>query len=84
LWFARIASPATVGSAQASTRLRRRVNDVDRRLCELLAGAQSIPDYEAFAAATFRAASTPCSDRTFFTSAWSAFESFRSADMYFP
>jgi hypothetical protein len=34
LWFARITSPATVGSARASTRLRRRVNDVDRRLCD--------------------------------------------------
>jgi hypothetical protein len=34
LWFAKIASPATVGSARASTRLRRRVNDVERRLCD--------------------------------------------------
>jgi hypothetical protein len=33
LWIARIAAPATIGTARASTLLRRRFNDVDRKLC---------------------------------------------------
>src|ERR1035437_1537012 len=41
-------------------------------------------DYEVLDAATFSAASTPCSERTFFTSDWSAFESVRGANMYYP
>src|ERR1035437_5407536 len=51
----------------ASTRLAGCVSDVDRWLCELLAGAQVAPGYDALVAATF-GASIPFSIRTSFNS----------------
>jgi hypothetical protein len=67
LWIARIAASASVATEPASTRLAGCVSDVDRWLCELLAGAQVAPGYDALVAATF-GASIPFSVRTSFNS----------------
>lgn len=67
LWIARIVASASVAIEPASTRLAGCVSDVDRWLCELLAGAQVAPGYDALVAATF-GASIPFSVRTSFNS----------------
>jgi len=54
--------------------------DPTRKFAEVWAELPSPrPHYAILDAATSSAASAPCFERTVFTSAWSAFESFRSA-----